>query len=64
MFNRTYQTRASRGGMVSAGEILEELVERTADRQAFYRPRGSPLVELRPLKLMPSAPWFKFHAAD
>lgn len=38
IFNRTYHTRARRGGLVSAGAILEELIERAADRQRFYRP--------------------------
>lgn len=42
MFNRSYQIRSSRGVMVSAGEILEELVERASDRQGFYRPRRRP----------------------
>ena len=42
IFNRSYQIRASRGGMVSASEILEELVERAGERQGFYRPRRRP----------------------
>jgi hypothetical protein len=40
--NRTYHAWARRGGMVSAGEILGELVERAADRQRFYRPALRP----------------------
>jgi len=37
IFNRTYQLRSRRGGMVSAGEILEELTERAADRRRKKR---------------------------
>ncbi len=38
--------------MVSAGAILEELVERAADRQHFYRPgrRPAPGVAGKPCK--------------
>ena len=42
MFNKSYHARARRGGLVSAGEILDELVERAADRKRFYRPARRP----------------------
>jgi hypothetical protein len=42
LFNKSYHTRARRGGMVSAGQVLQELVDRAGDRQAFYRPRRRP----------------------
>lgn len=44
MFNRTYQIRSRRGDLVSAGEVIQELVERVSERQSFYRPgkRTSP----------------------
>lgn len=38
MFNRTYQIRSRRGDLVSAGEVIQELVERVSERQSFYRP--------------------------
>ena len=38
MYNRTFQLRSRRGGLVSCGDVLEELVERAAERQRFYRP--------------------------
>ena len=37
MFNKSYYARARRGGVVSAGAILEELVERAADRRRKKR---------------------------
>jgi hypothetical protein len=40
-FNRTYHARARRGGMVSAGAILEDVVERAADRQRNKRSSGN-----------------------
>jgi hypothetical protein len=40
VFNRTFQAR--RGDLVSAGEVLQELVERAAERQHFYRPERRP----------------------
>ena len=40
--NRTYHARARRGGLVSCGDVLEELAERAADRQRFYRPARRP----------------------
>ena len=42
MFNRTFQLQSRRGGLVSCGDVLEELVERAADRQRFYRPARRP----------------------
>jgi hypothetical protein len=33
VFNKTYHARAMRGGLVSAGAIVEEIVERAADRR-------------------------------
>jgi len=33
VFNRTYHARASRGGLVPVGEVIQELVERAADRR-------------------------------
>jgi hypothetical protein len=39
--NRTHHARAQRAGLVSCGQILEELVERAADRR-FYRPARRP----------------------
>jgi hypothetical protein len=42
VFNRTFQLRSRRGGLVSCGDVLEELVERTAERQRFYRPARQP----------------------
>ncbi len=42
MFNKTYHARARRGVMVSAGDVLEELIERAADRRRFYRPTRRP----------------------
>ena len=37
MFNKTHHAGARRGGLVSTGAILEELVERAADRQRKKR---------------------------
>jgi hypothetical protein len=38
VFNKSYHARARRGGgMVSAGAVLEELVQRTADRRRQER---------------------------
>jgi len=42
MFNRTYQIRSRRGGLVSAGDVIQELVERAAVRQTFHRPAQRP----------------------
>lgn len=38
--NRSYQIRSRRGALVPVGEVLQELVERAADR--FYRPAQRP----------------------
>jgi hypothetical protein len=35
--NRTYKLRSRRAGLISSGEILEELVERAADRKRRQR---------------------------
>jgi hypothetical protein len=48
MFNRSYQLRSRmtrKTGLVGAGEIIQEMVERAAVRQEFYRParRVSPV---------------------
>jgi hypothetical protein len=55
--NKTY-ARARRGGLVSAGEILEELVGRAANCQRFYRPKR----RQKPGELKPNSPcslsWF------
>ncbi len=41
--NRSYHAHARRAGLLSCGQILEELVERAADRrQRFYRPGHRP----------------------
>ena len=37
MFNKTYHARARHRGMVSVGAVLEELVERAADRRRKKR---------------------------
>jgi hypothetical protein len=42
VFNRTFQLRSRRGGLISCDDVLEELVERAADRQRFYRPACRP----------------------
>ena len=39
MLNREFQIRSRRAGLVSVGEVLQELVERAAVRQSFYRPQ-------------------------
>ena len=36
--NRSYQIRSRRYGLVSAGDVIQELVERARDRERFYRP--------------------------
>jgi hypothetical protein len=41
VFNTTYHARARSGGLVSAGAILEELVERAADRPRKKRSSGN-----------------------
>lgn len=41
VFNKTYHARARSGGLVSAGAILEELVERAADRPRKKRSSGN-----------------------
>jgi hypothetical protein len=41
VFNRTYTLRSRRGGLVSAGAILEELVERAADRRRAKKRSGN-----------------------
>ena len=33
VFNKTYHAQARSGGMVSAGQVLEELVDRAAERR-------------------------------
>jgi hypothetical protein len=38
MFNRSYQIRSRAGGLVSVGQIIQELVERADAKQSFYRP--------------------------
>jgi len=38
MFNRTYQIRSRTGGLVPVGQIIQELVERAASKDQFYRP--------------------------
>ena len=39
IFNRSYKLRSRCGGLVSAGEIIQELADRAADRPSFYRPK-------------------------
>jgi hypothetical protein len=38
--NRSYQNRVRRAGLVSCGQIFEDLVERTADRRRKRRSRN------------------------
>jgi hypothetical protein len=42
VFSKTYHARARRGGLIFAGAVLEEMVERAADRHRFYRPGLQP----------------------
>jgi len=52
MWNRTYQIRSRRGGLVAASDVIQELVERAAVRQKFYRParRTKPGARAKPPK--------------
>jgi hypothetical protein len=38
MFNRSYQIRSRAGSLVSVEDLIQELVERTAEKQSFYQP--------------------------
>jgi hypothetical protein len=61
IFNRTYQLRSRRGGLVSVGEVIGELVERADGRRRFYRPGRRPKLgakakESLQLELFPQEP--------
>jgi len=41
VFNRSFQIRSRKGGLVS-GDVLQELADRASDRNHFYRPKRRP----------------------
>jgi hypothetical protein len=62
VFNKSYHAVASRGGLVSAGDVIQELVERAADRQRAKKRSGK--LQGVQLELFPAQPAVQRPPAD